>query len=251
MECHSIFSPSTSRSANIRKRRLGPYSRVTDGEEVAGSINGVPTGMQIPVVVDANRQTSMAYHREQVPHAYVSEVARRYAEKIRKMKERTLQPDCETESTSLPMIKQRLRRLIGECDIERITCCVPMCGRVFSSVQVLAWHMSYSHHDLALKSAYDNLCFVCGVRMDTAKGKTIHLTSKHKALSVSHNEQCMYQRLPVISPLAPAAMRLLQFADEGVTDGDAYDEVAYNGYDRGGSNGQVIADDGVQLAMNT
>ncbi|PIO73623.1 hypothetical protein TELCIR_04396 [Teladorsagia circumcincta] len=166
-------------------------------------------------------------------------------------KERTLQSDFENESTSLPLIKQRLRRLIGECDIERITCCVPMCGRVFSSVQVLAWHMSYSHHDLGLKSTYGNLCFVCGIRMDSAKGKTIHLMSKHKNLCLSHNEQCMYQRLPVISPLAPAALRLLQFADESVADGGPYEEVAYTGYNGNNSTGHIVADDGLQLRMNT
>ncbi|KHJ76194.1 hypothetical protein OESDEN_24186, partial [Oesophagostomum dentatum] len=65
----------------------------------------------------------------------------------------------ESEATSLTSVLQRLKCLVGECDIKRKTCCVPMCGRVFDSVPVLAFHMSYSHHDLAVKSAYDTLCF--------------------------------------------------------------------------------------------
>ncbi|KHJ85357.1 hypothetical protein OESDEN_14920, partial [Oesophagostomum dentatum] len=77
--------------------------------------------------------------------------------------------DFESEATSLTSVLQRLKCLVGECDIKRKTCCVPMCGRVFDSVPVLAFHMSYSHHDLAVKSAYDTLCFVCGLRMDNVK----------------------------------------------------------------------------------
>ncbi|KAK6024275.1 hypothetical protein OSTOST_09919, partial [Ostertagia ostertagi] len=204
MECHSIFSPSTSRNANLRKRRQRPYSSVPN--EITEEVTEATPGMQIPVGVDANRHTAIQYHREEVPHAYISEVARRYAEKIRKSccsnvaaftnihqwKARVVPSTLtqlatsegtyssigfENESTSLPLIKQRLRRLIGECDIERITCCVPMCGRVFNSVQVLAWHMSYSHHDLGLKSTYGNLCFVCGIRMDSAKVRDSSLGS--------------------------------------------------------------------------
>nr|CDJ95310.1 Protein R144.3, isoform b [Haemonchus contortus] len=249
MECYNIFSPSTSRSVNLRKRRRS--GGLSGNDEVFGVVNVVPSSMEVPIGLNVDQQAVIEDHRRDEPHAYVSEVARRYAEKLRKSKERSLQSDFENESTAVPLIKQRLRRLIGECDIERTTCCVPMCGRVFSSVQVLAWHMSYSHHDLGLQSTYGNLCFVCGVRMDSVKGKTIHLMGRHKDLSVSHNEQCMHQRLPVISPLAPAALRLMQFADERVGDRDLYVEAAYNGYSESSSNGHIAGDDGVELAINT
>uniref|UniRef100_A0A183FJW0 Pecanex-like protein n=1 Tax=Heligmosomoides polygyrus TaxID=6339 RepID=A0A183FJW0_HELPZ len=86
--------------------------------------------------------------------------------------------------------------------------------RLFGCIYVLAWHMSYSHHDLALKSAYGNLYTLTELYLCRFQGKTIHLNSKHKELSLSHNEQCLYQRQPVISPLAPAAMRMMQVADD-------------------------------------
>uniref|UniRef100_A0A0K0D9H2 C2H2-type domain-containing protein n=1 Tax=Angiostrongylus cantonensis TaxID=6313 RepID=A0A0K0D9H2_ANGCA len=83
------------------------------------------------------------------------------------------------DSTSATLIVQRLLYLVGKCDIDRATCCIPMCGRVFTTVEVLAWHMSYSHHDLSLKSAYGTLCFVCGIRMYTVKlGKNSNCTTE-------------------------------------------------------------------------
>ncbi|WKY02327.1 hypothetical protein Q1695_015958 [Nippostrongylus brasiliensis] len=231
MECRNIFSPTTSQSSNPRKRRLKSPSRASYSEDDSeGTTFNDP---EVQAAQNSSRQPPGVYE-EAPPHAYITEVARRYAERMRKMKERSLErSDLDHSSTSLSLIKQRLRRLIGECDIERMSCCVPMCGRVFNTIQVLAWHMSYSHHDLALKSTYGNLCFVCGVRMDSAKGKTIHLTSKHKDLCLMHNDQCIHQRLPVISPHAPAAMRILQFAnDREVEEEDTYEDVPFHGYER-------------------
>ncbi|KAJ1371183.1 hypothetical protein KIN20_033085 [Parelaphostrongylus tenuis] len=138
---------------------------------------------------------------QEASRAYISEVARRYRERMRKMKERSQLTDGKCDSTSASLIKQRLLYLVGECDIDRATCRIPMCGRVFSTIQVLAWHMSYSHHDLASESTYGTLCFVCGIRMNTVK-------------------QCVYQRQPVISPLAPAATRIAQCAIDEDLDGD-------------------------------
>ncbi|KJH46228.1 zinc finger, C2H2 type [Dictyocaulus viviparus] len=149
---------------------------------------------------------------QNMPHVYISEVARRYRERMEKLKKRSDSLDHTNESTHVALIIRRLLCLVGECDIDRTTCCVPMCGRVFTTVQVLAWHMSYSHHDSASKSAHGTFCFVCGIRMDSAKGKTVHLMSKHKELYLLHNEQCVYQQLPVISPFAPAAIRIAQSA---------------------------------------
>lgn len=248
---YSVYYPSTSGHVNLRKRKQSSLRKVESTADVSEEVDVVTTVEQVPAAHSINRRSAQTCQRQQNPHSYISEVARKYAEKMRKSKERSIQPDRENESTSLSMIKKRLRHLIGECDIERISCCIPMCGRVFNSIQVLAWHMSYSHHDLALKSAYGNLCFVCGIRMDNAKGKTIHLNSKHKELSLSHNEQCLYQRQPVISPLAPAAMRMMQVADDEEPEEGVCEEVLYSDYDESSDIVEMVASDNVPYQMHS
>ncbi|KAE9412231.1 hypothetical protein Angca_001534, partial [Angiostrongylus cantonensis] len=44
--------------------------------------------------------------------------------------------DQRNDSTSATLIVQRLLYLVGKCDIDRATCCIPMCGRVFTTVEV-------------------------------------------------------------------------------------------------------------------
>ncbi|ETN74387.1 hypothetical protein NECAME_04066 [Necator americanus] len=226
MEFRSIFSPSTSRDANIRRKRTAPLKSSRHDVLESESVHCVAAGHFL------SRPTRISCWADEAANAYVSEVARKYTARMRRIKERSEEPSFQSESSSLAQIEQRLSCLVGECDVSRMTCCVPMCGRVFHSVPVLAWHMSYSHHDLAVSSAYGTLCFVCGVRMDSVKGKVIHLVSKHKDLCSSHNEQCLHQRLPVISPLAPAAMRLAQYSggEEEDDESNTYEEVAFDDF---------------------
>ncbi|KAL6726788.1 hypothetical protein Aduo_008722 [Ancylostoma duodenale] len=231
MEYRSIFLPSTSREANVHRRRTVPMKSPNGATLISGRARGTTAGH------DVSRPTRTSHLVHDTANAYISEVARKYATRMRRMKERSEQADFESESTSIALMEQRLGCLVGECDISRTTCRVPMCGRVFDSIPVLAWHMSYSHHDLAAKSAYDTLCFVCGIRMDNVKGKVIHLVSKHKALCASHNEQCLHQRFPVISPLAPAAIRLTHYSacEDEDEESNAYEDVVFEDLS-GGTN---------------
>ncbi|CAJ0598994.1 unnamed protein product [Cylicocyclus nassatus] len=206
MAYRTVFPPSTSRDV-IRNRAVPLKSRTS-----AAAHPYHTRGVTVEYRVDRPRNVSCTGF--EAAHAYVSEVAQKYKARMRQKAECSKQLEIGSESSTLLLMKQRLSRLIGECDIGRTTCCVPMCGRVFDSIPVLAFHMSYSHHDLAAKSAYDTLCFVCGVQMNNVKGKIIHLVSKHKTLCAAHNEQCLHQRTAVISPLAPAAMRIAQCSGE-------------------------------------
>uniref|UniRef100_A0A1I7XAA4 C2H2-type domain-containing protein n=1 Tax=Heterorhabditis bacteriophora TaxID=37862 RepID=A0A1I7XAA4_HETBA len=147
---------------------------------------------------------------------YVNEVARKYGEKMRRMNQKESWRVCTAEAMSTAAIHRRLSLLRTDCDLLGIGCGVAMCGRVFDSIPVLAWHISYSHHDLGSRSAMHAMCYVCGIQLDNVKGKTVHLTTKHRDLCMEHNQQCLQQRNVVISPHAPAAMRLIHYETEQI-----------------------------------
>ncbi|VDK18684.1 unnamed protein product [Anisakis simplex] len=95
-----------------------------------------------------------------------------------------------------------------DCDLNALCCCVPLCGRSFDSLQVLAWHMSYAHQDVSVSHSRNTICYLCGYQMFTAKGKNAHLTTKHRLIAERHNAECIEQRGSIIAPGAPAAERL-------------------------------------------
>uniref|UniRef100_A0A915BML9 C2H2-type domain-containing protein n=1 Tax=Parascaris univalens TaxID=6257 RepID=A0A915BML9_PARUN len=95
-----------------------------------------------------------------------------------------------------------------DCDLRTLSCFVPLCGRSFDSLQVLAWHMSYAHQDVSSSNPRNTICYLCGYTMSTAKGKNAHLTTKHRSIAERHNMECIEQRGSIIAPGAPAAERL-------------------------------------------
>lgn len=104
-------------------------------------------------------------------------------------------------------VRERLL-LRNDCDTCNFTCLVPLCGRSFTSLQLLAWHMSYAHQDLVKNDTGYFMCYLCGFKMYTIKGRNIHLISKHRVYARQHHQQCLEQRSSVIAPDAPAAKRL-------------------------------------------
>ncbi|VDK21940.1 unnamed protein product [Anisakis simplex] len=87
-----------------------------------------------------------------------------------------------------------------DCDLNALCCCVPLCGRSFDSLQVLAWHMSYAHQDVSISHSRNTICYLCGYQMFTAKGKNAHLTTKHRLIAERHNAECIEQRGSIIAP---------------------------------------------------
>ncbi|KHJ91593.1 hypothetical protein OESDEN_08539 [Oesophagostomum dentatum] len=78
------------------------------------------------------------------------------------------------------------------------------------------------------------------------QGKVIHLVSKHKDLCAAHNEQCIYQRNSVISPLAPAALRIAQCTeDEEEEEYTPYEDVAFEDFSESPYNRLDLAYDEV------
>ncbi|CAJ0578995.1 unnamed protein product, partial [Mesorhabditis spiculigera] len=135
---------------------------------------------------------------------YVREVAGRYgkngtvARSVRR---------CTQESMSDESIKERLEKC-DDCDVTTMLCLQPLCGRTFGSLQVLAFHMSYSHQ--ANRRGHDpGLCLVCGQNIGSPYSRRTHLIRKHAAFATSHNTQCVEQRSTVIAPDAPAAKRII------------------------------------------
>lgn len=57
----------------------------------------------------------------------------------------------------------------GDCDLVRMACLVPQCGRQFESVRVLAWHMSYAHMDCDSEESMHASCLVCAAQMRSVK----------------------------------------------------------------------------------
>ncbi|MFH4980978.1 hypothetical protein AB6A40_007687 [Gnathostoma spinigerum] len=94
----------------------------------------------------------------------------------------------QTDAAILSRLYQR-----DDCDLLSLSCMVPMCGRTFDCIQVLAWHMSYAHQDVSKKDG-NNICYLCGYVMSSAKGKNAHLTTKHRLFAERHNIQCLEQR---------------------------------------------------------
>lgn len=92
---------------------------------------------------------------------------------------------CPTEMMQSGIVMGRLRGKGANCDLANLACRAELCGRQFDSVQVfiififemrenkylqvLAWHMSYSHTDLASTGRNASYCFVCGNEMNSAK----------------------------------------------------------------------------------
>ncbi|KAF8359871.1 hypothetical protein PRIPAC_94866, partial [Pristionchus pacificus] len=115
---------------------------------------------------------------------------------------------CPIETMQSGIVIGRLRGKGANCDLTNISCRVDLCGRQFDTVQVLAWHMSYSHTDLSSTGSIASFCFVCGHQMSSAKGKVAHLLSKHRELFQQHHQQCLNQQQVVYAPNAPGAARL-------------------------------------------
>ncbi|GMT19154.1 hypothetical protein PFISCL1PPCAC_10451, partial [Pristionchus fissidentatus] len=115
---------------------------------------------------------------------------------------------CPQETMQSGIVTGRLRGKGADCDLVNLACRVNLCGRTFDTVQVLAWHMSYSHTDLSSRSSNASFCFVCGHQMGTAKGKVAHLLSKHRDIFQQHHTQCLNQRQIVYAPNAPGAVRI-------------------------------------------
>ncbi|VDM50910.1 unnamed protein product [Toxocara canis] len=88
----------------------------------------------------------------------------------------------------------------SDCDLRALSCFVPLCGRSFDSLQVLAWHMSYAHQDVSSSDPRNTICYLCGYTMSTAKGKNAHLTTKHRSIAERHNMECIEQRGSIIAP---------------------------------------------------
>ncbi|CAJ0941623.1 unnamed protein product, partial [Mesorhabditis belari] len=114
---------------------------------------------------------------------------------------------CTEESMSDAIVLGRLE-FRGDCDLGSLMCIAPLCGRTFDSIQVLAYHLSYSHQNIRLTGDHEK-CLVCGQNIGGEHAKRTHLLRKHNDLSKRHNEQCLEQRGTIISPESPAAKRII------------------------------------------
>ncbi|KAE9550536.1 hypothetical protein FO519_006248, partial [Halicephalobus sp. NKZ332] len=55
------------------------------------------------------------------------------------------------------------------CNLEDLVCTRPNCNKKFQNPFVLAFHLSYAHQTVSLKSSDDALCYVCGSSFNTHK----------------------------------------------------------------------------------
>ncbi|KAK0420702.1 hypothetical protein QR680_014835 [Steinernema hermaphroditum] len=95
------------------------------------------------------------------------------------------------------VILERLRDR-PDCNLERCECLVQNCGRYFESYTQLAFHLSYSHREATETGMTE--CLVCGAELK-ARGRIMHLTTKHRALAAEHHRVCQQQRQDSAWPL--------------------------------------------------
>ncbi|CAD6185863.1 unnamed protein product [Caenorhabditis auriculariae] len=143
---------------------------------------------------------------------YVDRIRTKYLENMKQRKmRRKKQKDVEL-STDPEMITSRLSKSTCDIDVKTLSCRFPLCGRTFSTVEVLSFHASYAHQEFSSTDLSNVTCMVCGRVWNSVKSKVVHMSAKHKIVAAEHNLQCIEQLGPVIAPNAPMARRLAQAA---------------------------------------
>lgn len=122
------------------------------------------------------------------------------------------------------LILARLKALNPSFDVQRRICRVPMCGRSFKTISVLAYHVCYAHQNQSSRNPMDLFCYLCGKVFPAVKSKLMHLAMHHRKEMEMHNQQCIVQSHYVIAPTAPEALRLGDVVIERIQDEDEDEE---------------------------
>ncbi|CAI5444867.1 unnamed protein product [Caenorhabditis angaria] len=184
---HKILycEPSTSTKTMRTKRRVEPY-----------------------LSLNLQKQKNQSIVEEHIDgeDPYVGELRKLFK---KRQKSKNLQDSLETKIGEFPEeMTNRILKYGFRCDVESFSCLYPACGRTFESIEVLAFHLSYSHQ-AKFDASNSLICLVCGRIWNSVKTKLNHVSSKHRNLGEEHNSQCLLQDVPVISPDAPKAIRLV------------------------------------------